>query len=336
MKNIPELMMPRNPTGTHFVQLAKARTLSLRDIYAGGEDKAFKTFCELRWPETSGEPVCPRCGETNVYAIASRRKFECRSAACRYQFSPTARTIFASRKMAYLDLLAAICIVTNGAKGVSALQLARDINCQHKTAFVLAHKLREAMAAEIAGQKVAGTVEVDGAYFGGHIRPANLKADRVDRRLAENQTGKRRVVVIARERKGRTLTTVTKSEADGVDFVRSVVETGSTVHADEAGHWDALHARFETLRINHQEAYSLNGVCTNMAESFLARLRRMVGGQHHHVSPQHLHQYAKHAAWLEDHRREDNGALCHRALGLALTHPVSRNWKGYWQRSKTS
>lgn len=65
---------------------------------------------------------------------------------------------------------------------------------------------------------------------------------------------------------------------------------------------------------------------------FLARLRRMIVGQHHWVSGHYLHQYAAHAAWMEDHRREDNGQLCHRALGLALTHPVSRTWKGYWQR----
>jgi len=140
------------------------------------------------------------------------------------------------------------------------------------------------------------------------------------------------VVVVARERKGRTITTVTKSEADGVAFVKAVVTNGSTVHADEATHWDALHAKFETYRINHSEAYSKDGACTNQAESFLARLRRMVDGQHHHVSPQYLYQYAGHAAWMEDHRREDNGALCHRAIQLALAHPVSRVWKGYWQR----
>jgi hypothetical protein len=55
--------------------------------------------------------------------------------------------------------------------------------------------------------------------------------------------------------------------------------------------------------------------------------------QHHHVSPHYLYQYATHAAWLEDHRRLGNGALARRALGLALRHPVSRNWKGYWQRN---
>jgi ISXO2-like transposase domain len=198
---------------------------------------------------------------------------------------------------------------------------------------VLCHKLREAMASELAGAVLGGTVEVDGAYVGGYVKPANHKENRRDRRLAQNQNGKRRVVIVARERKGRTVTTVTKTEADGVGFVKAVVSANSVVHADEASHWDALHAKFTTMRINHSEAYSKDGACTNQAESFLARLRKMVEGQHHHVSPQHLHQYATHAAWMEDHRREDNGALCHRALGLALAHPVSRAWKGYWQRA---
>lgn len=316
----------------HFLLSARARTISLREIYAGGEEKAWELFKQMRWPQTDGKPVCPKCGSLDAYDIKSRRKHECK--ACRHHFSATSGTILASRKMAYVDLVAAIVIIVNGAKGVSALQLARDIDCQHKTAFVLAHKLREAMAAEIANEALSGTVEVDGAYFGGHVRPANLKPDRIDRRLAEHQTGKRRVVVVARERKGRTKTTVTRQEADGVAFVAKVVRPGSVLHADEASHWDALHAKFQTMRINHSEAYSLNGACTNQAESFLARLRRMVDGQHHHVSPRHLHQYAAHAAWMEDHRRLDNGALAKRVLSLAMAHPVSREWKGYWQRSE--
>ena len=64
----------------------------------------------------------------------------------RQAVSATSGTIFASRKMAFVDLLAAICIWSNCAKGISALQLSRDLDCQYKTAFVLAHKLREAMA----------------------------------------------------------------------------------------------------------------------------------------------------------------------------------------------
>ncbi|MBL8567166.1 MAG: IS1595 family transposase [Hyphomicrobiaceae bacterium] len=321
---------------THFLLQAKARTIRLRDVFAMGEDKAWDLFKQLRWPENDGKPVCPKCGSVESYEITTRRKHKCK--ACHHQFSVTSGTIFASRKLSFVDMLGAIVIIANGAKGVSALQLARDLDVQHKTAFVLAHKLREAMASEIAGQQVGGdgeTVEVDGCYVGGYIRPANEKKDRIDRRLVQNQTGKRRVVVVARERKGRTVTTVTKTEADGVAFVRAVVADGSEVHADEASHWDNLHAKYLTWRINHQEAYSKGGACTNQAESFLSRLRKMVEGQHHHVSPQHLHAYASHAAWMEDHRREDNGTIVDRVTGLALAHPVSRNWKGYWQRAAT-
>ena len=74
--------------------------------------------------------------------------------------------------------------------------------------------------------------------------------------------------------------------------------------------------------------YSLNGICTKQADSCFSQLPRMVGGQHHHVSGRYLHQYAHEAAWKEDHRRLSNGDLADRALGLALKHPVSRQWNG--------
>lgn len=318
----------------HFLLSAQARTLSVASVARMSDEEAHKRFTEIRWSDNGGQPYCPHCGSVALYTYKARRIWKCK--ACTKQFSITSGTIFASRKLAVRDYLLAIAILMNGAKGMSALQLSRDLNVQYRTAFVLAHKLREALASETTGLTLSGTVEVDGAYFGGSIRPANLATDRVDRRLAKHQTGKRRVVVVARERSGRTIALVTKSEAEGVEIVKRVVAPGSTIHADEATHWEQLHAHYETKRINHTVAYSLDGACTNQAESFLARLRRMVDGQHHHVSPRYLYQYANHAAWLEDHRRLDNGALAHRALGLALTHPVSRNWKGYWQRAKPS
>lgn len=316
----------------HFLLSAEARTLSLRSIYKAGEDAAYQTFRKLRWQATQGEAVCPRCGCTETYDIASRRKFKC--VACYHQFSVTSGTIFASRKMAFVDLLAAICIIVNGAKGVSALQLSRDLDCQYKTAFVLAHKLREAMAMEVhTGEVLDGHVEVDGAYFGGHIRPENVAEKRVDRRLKRHQTGKRRVVVAFRERAGRTLPFVTRSEAEGVELAKLHVDRMASMSADEASHWDMLHAGWDVDRVNHSVAYSEHGKHTNMVESFFSRLRRMVSGQHHHVSPKYLYQYANHAAWLEDNRRNSNGANAYAVVEAAMASPVSRVWKGYWQRA---
>jgi transposase-like protein len=315
----------------HFLLSAAARTLSLRSIYKMSDEQAFDAFKAIRFAENGGEAFCPECGCCDPYFITTRRKWKCR--ACGKQFSLTSGTIFASRKMALVDILAAICIFVNAAKGISALQLSRDLDCQYKTAFVLAHKLREVMAKGNDDVTLSGTVEIDGAYFGGHVRPENRKDDRKDRRLAQNQNPNRRVVVVMRERNGRTLPFVVKQEAEGAEIVRQRVAACAILHADEGAHWDPLELIYAANRINHSEGYSINGACTNQAESYFSRLRRGVVGQHHHVSHKYLYQYANEMAWREDHRRQDNGRQHGRVLTSALHSPVSRTWKGYWQRA---
>lgn len=166
------------------------------------------------------------------------------------------------------DYLLAIAIFVNGAEGHSALQPSRDLDCLYKTASVMAHKIREALASEANGATASSEVEIDGAYFGGYVKSANNKANRRDRRRIVNQNGKRRVVVIMRERGGRTLPFVFKSEDASLVKIARTIAPGSTIHADEAVHWDAPHARFLTKRINHSESYSDGEACTNQAESF--------------------------------------------------------------------
>ena len=117
----------------HFLLSAAARTLSLKTIYAEGEEAAYRRFCGLRWPETRGAPVCPRCAAREAYELAARRRFKCKT--CHHQFSVTSGTIFASRKLDFVDLLGAIAVLVNGAKGVSALQLSRCTGLSYKTAF---------------------------------------------------------------------------------------------------------------------------------------------------------------------------------------------------------
>lgn len=314
----------------HFLLSAAARTISLVKVMRMSDAEAFDAFKAIRWADNGGEPVCHRCGCVEVYTYTARQIFKCKG--CGSQFSVTTGSIFASRKMAMRDILAAIAIFTNGAKGYSALQLSRDLDCQYKTAFVLAHKLREAISATMGGEKLAGEVEVDGAYFGGYVKPANQKANRRDLRKVANQTGKRQVVVIMRERDGQSLPVVTKSEAEGVAHIVANVAEGATIHADEASVYDALHAKFLTKRINHSEAYSHDGACTNMAESFFSRLRRAEIGTHHHIAGRYLGAYASEMAWREDMRRVSNGEQFLAIAGAALDHPVSRQWKGYWQR----
>ncbi|MEX0827713.1 MAG: IS1595 family transposase, partial [Haliea sp.] len=270
----------------HFLLSAQARTLSLSKVLRLSDEEAYEAFKAIRWADNDGEPVCPRCGCVDVYSYKARRIFKCKG--CGAQFSVTTDTIFASRKLPVRDLLAAIAIFVNGAKGISALQLSRDLDVQYKTAFVLAHKLREAMGSEMNGRMVSGHVEIDGAFFGGHIKPQNRKEDRIDRRRKEYQTGKRKAVVIMRERKGNSLPVVFKDEDEALETIKARVKPGSTVYADEAACWDDLHAKFDTKRINHSVAFRNEDACTNQAESYFSRLRRMEIGTHHHVSGRYL------------------------------------------------
>jgi transposase-like protein len=313
---------------SHFLLSSKARTLSLASVFRMSDDEANARFKAIRWADNGGEAFCPKCDCTAVYTYAARRIWKCK--ACSHQFSVTSGTIFASRKLPVRDYLAAIAIFVNAVKGISALQLGRDLDVSYKTAFVLAHKLREALSAEQMTGTLSGVVEVDGCYVGGHTKLSNVKAERTDLRLVTPP--KRQSVVVARERGGRTLPFVVKRESEGVALIRQVVAMGSIVHADEAGGWDALHAHYEMRRINHSVALSKDGACTNQAESFFSRLRRAEMGQHHHISGKYLGFYAAEMAWREDRRRMANGAQHEAATGAALSHPVSRVWAGYWQR----
>lgn len=304
----------------------------MKAVLRMSDEEAYGVFKNVRWAKNDGEPVCPRCGCVAVYEYRSRRIFKCQG--CGSQFSVTTDTIFASRKMAIRDLLAAIAIFVNGAKGISALQLSRDLDCQYKTAFVLAHKLREAMGAQVHKHTLNGKVEVDGAYFGGYVKPANKKENRVDRRRRIHRRGKRRAVVVLRERKGRTLPYVFQHESNAFATILSKVEPGTVLYADEASGWDALNAYYDMKRINHRIAYRDKGADTNQAESFFSRLRRAEIGTHHHISGRYLRSYANEMAWREDNRRKPNGTQYLLAAGAALAHSVSHQWSGYWQRSQ--
>ena len=89
-------------------------------------------------------------------------------------------------------------------------------------------------------------------------------------------------------------------------------------------------------RINHEEAYSANGACTNMAEEFFSRMRRAEIGHHHHIAGTYLLRYAQEASWREDNRRVANGDQTRAVAALAMKRGPSVDFGGYWQRHKSS
>ena len=326
----------------HFLTTSRARTLSLAHVFRMTEEEAHATFARVRWPETDGEPVCPTCGHLEAYKAVRKTgsvRYRCRAKECRADFTVTSGTLFAFHKASLRAYLGCIAVAMNEVKGKSALALSRDLGMSYKACWILLHKCREAMAEELKGRTVGGegvTAEVDGAYFGGYVKPANLRKDRKDRRLRQNMSGKRRVVVVVRERGGASLPGVFRTEAQALGFIKARVRKETKLNADEAASWDALHARFEMKRINHQEAYSWGDACTNQAESFFSRIRRGEMGHNHHIAGPYLLRYAQESSWREDNRRVDNAAQVHRVATLALHAKPSVDFCGYYQRHKSA
>jgi ISXO2-like transposase domain len=159
-----------------------------------------------------------------------------------------------------------------------------------------------------------------------------MKEHLKDRRLTNNQSGKRKCVVIVREPGGNSVPAVFRSEGQALNFIRARVAKGTVINADEGNGWNDLHGQYEMQRINHQEAYSLNGACTNWAEEYFSRLRRAEIGHHHNIAGAYLLRYAQEASWREDHRRMANGDQVRQLAGLALRNKPSVDFCGYWQR----
>jgi transposase-like protein len=191
----------------HFLLSPAAKTLSLAQVFRMSVEQAEAMLCKDAYDarRPNGSP-----------------RFRCK--ACKADFTITSGTLFDSHKLPLRAYLAAIAVFCNEVKGKSMLALSRDLSVSYKCAFVLAHKLREAMAVELKGRIIGGPgkeAEIDGGYFGGYVKPANMKADRLDRRFGDNQSGKRKAVVVIRERNGNSLPAVFRSEGQALSFIKA-------------------------------------------------------------------------------------------------------------------
>jgi hypothetical protein len=248
-------------------------------------------------------------------------------------FSVTVGTPFAHHKLSFKKMLLATRQFAIGAKGMSAISLSKDLQCDYKTAFVLLHKMREAVELSMRDARLTGIVEVDGKWFGGYVKPENVKINRVDRRTGPVRNGKERVVVGLRERRqgGRTIANVFRQEHEARAWVVERCGREALIMADGGTGWTALHASHQVRQVNHEERYAEGDVHTNLMESFFSRMGRVEVGTHHHIAGPYLLNYAADAAWRETNSRVDDRARTMNMLGAVLAAPQSRTFSGYWQ-----
>lgn len=323
----------------HPLLAARARTISLPEIAGWDEEKVRATFQELRWPETDGDPVCPKCGSVDLYYLGTREQWRCKG--CKHTFSITSGTWLASTKLPLRTILIAIVILGNAVKGMSALELGRQLGVQYKTAYVLYHKLRDALwQTREQFPAMTGQVEMDGAYMTPSKRYPNKVEDRGEKTTYSKRPKQCILAMRSRSSSGsggdqtriRIVTEETSEEV--MDFATDNLVRGTEVITDEHSGYSDLAMYFKHTRVNHSIHFmGPGGENTNIVESLFSRLRRCVWGQVHQISADRLYLYANEIAYREDTRRWDNRQISFDMLRRMLTledDDKKPRFRGYW------
>ena len=356
----------RKSNKVHFLLSAEARELTLEVLYAklSNEDVS-RIFHLIRWPETHGAPCCPHCDETECVVTVPKRALLYRCKKCERMFSLTSGTFLHASKLSLRTILAALLLLADAVKGMSASQFSRQVGIQYKTAFVLMHKIRASLLVENSRTLLDGDVQIDGAYLDTKERKPNehkAAREQAAREKAAREKAAReraaqgaqteqddeepewkptpRCILVARkvssERgKGGMKTVIGFAPCEnGVDvdaFVAKHIATGATVTSDEHQAYAMLVTHFDLKRVNHSERYSgPDGENINQAESYFSRFRRMQIGQNHFFG-KHLLAYAAESAWRDDNRRNSNSVNARALLGLLLKPNSDGLWRGFWK-----
>jgi transposase-like protein len=240
-----------------------------------------RIYLESRlWPAGT---KCPTCLTNDRIGVRKNGFYRC--GKCKLDFTVRTGTIFERSHVPLHKWLYAMYLLVTARKGISSLQLGKEIGITQKSAWFVLHRLREACGKDLTMLK--GIVEVDEVYLGGIEQNKHMKqrVQGVPKKIA---------VVAMRERNGHVKAAlpemVTSSSLEKI--IRDNVEQGSTIHTDESLVYRQVGKAFRHQKINHAiEEYSRNGVTTNGIESVFAVLKRGLHGVYHHASKKHMGRY---------------------------------------------
>ena len=265
-----------------------ANTLSIMEVLSlfATEADAAQWFEDVRW---NGNPVCTHCGNMENLSRPKTRPDAYWCPACHQRFTVRMGTVMESSRISLQKWAVAMYYTLTARKGISSLQLSKELKVTQKTAWFLLQRIRE--ACELEQFKLENIVEVDETYIGGKAK--NKHQDKKPKNLRGTE-GKQAVFGM-RQRNGKTIA----KPVPGTDRktlipeIERLVESGSVICTDDSGTYRELNPeKYYHDSVNHSAGEYVKGfVHTNGMESVWAILKRALTGTYHHVSFKHLHRY---------------------------------------------
>jgi transposase-like protein len=273
----------------------KAHT-NLLDVVArfGSEDVCRDYLEKLRWPD--GQAICPRCESPATVAVPSRHQYDCLT--CSFRFSVTSGTLFDNTKLPLWKWFAAIYLMIESKKSMSANQIKRTIGTTYKTSWYLCHRIREAMETFDEGPALFGIIELDETLLKPRKRHVEHLRDGFKRGGGGMGPADKRVWVAGAIQRGtgqvrlRHIKNIKKETIH--EFVRSVAKDETEAfYTDELKSYLGIadhNTRHET--VNHaREEWVVGDVHTNSIEGVWGLFKRSIVGAFHKISVKHLDAY---------------------------------------------
>jgi transposase-like protein len=268
------------------------KTLQDAIVYFSDADHCLEYMAAHRWPNGV---VCPTCGRKDVTFLRTQRKWQCKSAHAKRQFTAKVGTVFEDSPLGLEKWLPAVWMICNAKNGISSYELARALGVTQKSAWFMLHRIRTAMrngSLLKMGGSQGGPVEVDETFVG--PRPDRMHRERRLRMKAA--TGNQKAIVMGmldretRQVRAHVIPNVKRETLQNA--ILNQVEGGSVVYTDRYAAYDNLAAkRFVHETVNHVEEYVRGQVHTQGIENFWSLLKRTLRGTYVAVEPFHLDRY---------------------------------------------
>src|SRR5205085_6883156 len=243
------------------------KTLQKAIVFFSDPDNCLEYMVARRWPNGA---ICPTCGRTDVSFLANQRKWQCKSAHTRRQFTIKVGTIFEDSPLGLDKWLTAIWMVTNCKNGVSSYEVHRAIGVTQKTAWFMLHRIRLAMQTGSFEKKMGGTVEADETFIGGLSK--NMHKDVRERRITGPGGCGKAIVMGLLERHGddasavRTQVIPNREGETIQNVVRSHVKPGCDLMTDAHKSYRGLADGYFYQFVDHAAEYVRGNVHTNCIE----------------------------------------------------------------------